>query len=130
MVQTSKGGTETILLVDDAEPCRSVGQEILNELGYKVITASDGESALEMYCKEQKRIDLVLLDLIMPGMNGRECLEELLKVNPRLKVVMTCSGLLGGSTKKLIESRAKGFLSKPYEIGEFPRVIREVLDED
>jgi CheY-like chemotaxis protein len=107
-----------------------VGKEILNELGYKVITASDGESALEMYCKEQKRIDLVLLDLIMPGMNGRECLEELLKVNPRLKVVMTCSGLLGGSTKKLIESRAKGFLRKPYEIGEFPRVIRDVLDSD
>ena len=130
MVQASKGGTETILLVDDAEPFRSVGQEILNELGYKVITASDGESALEMYCKEQKRIDLVLLDLIMPGMNGRECLEELLKVNPRLKVVMTCSGLLGGSTKKLIESRAKGFLRKPYEIGEFPRVIRDVLDSD
>lgn len=130
MVQASKGGTETILLVDDAEPSRSVGQEILNELGYKVITASDGQSALEMYCKEQKRIDLVLLDLIMPGMNGRECLEELLKVNPRLKVVMTCSGLLGGSTKKLIESRAKGFLRKPYEIGEFPRVIRDVLDSD
>ncbi|NOR23406.1 MAG: response regulator [Desulforhopalus sp.] len=130
MVQTSKGGTETILLVDDAEPFRSVGQEILNELGYKVITASDGESALELYCKEQKRIDLVLLDLIMPGKDGRECLEELLKVNPRLKVVMTCSGLLGGSTKKLIESRAKGFLSKPYEIGEFPRVIRDVLDSD
>lgn len=130
MVQASKGGTETILLVDDAEPFRSVGKEILNQLGYKVITASDGESALEMYCKEQKRIDLVLLDLIMPGMNGRECLEELLKVNPRLKVVMTCSGLLGGSTKKLIESRAKGFLRKPYEIGEFPRVIRDVLDSD
>ncbi|NOR23012.1 MAG: response regulator [Desulforhopalus sp.] len=130
MVQASKGGTETILLVDDAEPFRSVGQEILNQLGYKVITASDGQSALEMYCKEQKRIDLVLLDLIMPGMNGRECLEELLKVNPRLKVVMTCSGLLGGSTKKLIESRAKGFLRKPYEIGEFPRVIRDVLDSD
>jgi DNA-binding NarL/FixJ family response regulator len=66
----------------------------------------------------------------MPGMNGRECLEELLKVNPRLKVVMTCSGCLGGPTKKLIESMAKGFFSKPYEIGEFPRVIRDVLDSD
>ena len=130
MVQTYKDGTETILLVDDAEPFRSVGQEILNEFGYKVITASDGESALELYCNEQKRIDLVLLDLTMPGMNGRECLEELLKVNPMLKVVMTCSGNLGGSTRKLIESRAKAFLSKPYEIGEFPRVIREVLDAD
>ena len=130
MVQASKGGTETILLVDDAEPSRSVGQEILEEFGYKVITASDGESALELYCKEQKRIDLVLLDLIMPGMNGRECLEELLKVNPRLKVVMTCSGFLGGSTKKLIESKAKGFLSKPYEIGKFPGVIRDALDSD
>jgi CheY-like chemotaxis protein len=130
VVQASKGGTETILLVDDAEPSRSVGQEILEEFGYKVLTASDGESALELYCKEQKRIDLVLLDLIMPGMNGRECLEELLKVNPRLKVVMTCSGFLGGSNKKLIESKAKGFLSKPYEIGEFPRVIRDALDSD
>ena len=130
MVQASKGGTETILLVDDAEPFRSAGQEILNEFGYKVITATDGESALELYFNEQKRIDLVLLDLIMPGMNSRECLEELLKVNPKLKIVMTCSGILGGSTKKLIESRAKGFLSKPYEIGEFPRVIREILDGD
>jgi CheY-like chemotaxis protein len=50
VVQASQGGTETILLVDDAEPFRSVGQEILNEFGYKVITASDGESALELYC--------------------------------------------------------------------------------
>ena len=49
MVQTSKGGTETILLVDDAELFRSVGQEILKEFGYKVITATDGEGALELY---------------------------------------------------------------------------------
>jgi CheY-like chemotaxis protein len=130
VVQASKGGTETILLVDDEEPFRSAGQEILNRFGYKVITATDGEGAEELYCKEQKRIDLILLDLIMPRMNGRECLIELLKVNPKLKVVITCSGFLGGSTRKLIESRAKGFLSKPYEIGEFPRVIREVLDGD
>ena len=93
-------------------------------------TLVNSESALELYCKEQKGIDLVLLDFIMPGMNGRECLEELLKVNPKLKVVITCSGFLGGSIRKLLESRAKGFLSKPYEIGEFPRVIREVLDGD
>ena len=80
-----------------------------------MITASNGESALELYCKEQKRIDLVLLDLTMPGMDGREYLEELLKVNPRLKVVMACSGILGGSTKKVIESRAKASSVNPMK---------------
>ncbi|MBL7180809.1 MAG: PAS domain S-box protein [Desulfobacterales bacterium] len=124
------GGTETVLLVDDEDAIRDLGKQILEKLGYNVLTAVDGESALDLYRREQGRIDLVILDLIMPGMGGKRCLEKLLKSNARAKVVIASGYSDTGPVKETIEKGAKNFIGKPYEIRKMLEMVRQVLDED
>ena len=125
-----EGGTETILLVDDEELIRKLGDRILTKFGYTVLTATDGESALAVYREEQQRIHLVILDLIMPGMGGRKCLEKLMKVNPSAKVLIASGGPPGGPTKESPRARAKGFVSKPYNLRQLLTAVRNALDGD
>ncbi len=80
-----EGGTETILFVEDEEDIRDLGTTILNHFGYKVISAGNGKEALEIYQMEKDRISLILLDLIMPVMDGRKCLAEILLHRPQCK---------------------------------------------
>ena len=79
-------GTETILLVDDEELVRDLGARILSKAGYDVLTAANGKEALDFFEKGRTQISLVILDLIMPEMGGKECLKELRKIDPQLKV--------------------------------------------
>jgi len=124
------GGKESILLIDDEESIRDLGSQILHQFGYTVLTASDGESGLELYGKERGKIDLVILDLIMPGMGGRRCLEELIKMDPKVKVVIASGYSVDGPTKEGLEIGAKNFVSKPYAMRQMLKVVREVLDQD
>jgi PAS domain S-box-containing protein len=123
-----QGGNETILMVDDEEFIRELGEQTLTAFGYKVVTAVDGETAVEIYRREKKRIDLVILDLIMPGMGGKRTLEELLKIDPKAKVVISSGYSEIEPIKQTIEAGAKSFISKPYEITQILKVVREVLD--
>lgn len=123
-------GTETILLVDDEDSIREIGEEILTRFGYTVLMASDGESALEIYHEKKEEIDLVILDIIMPGMGGRKCLEELLKMNPKSRIIIASCYSTNGPAKEVLEVGAKGFISKPYGIKQMLKVVREALDED
>jgi len=125
-----RGGKETILLIDDEESIRHLGNQILKQFGYTVLTASDGESGLELYQKEKGKIDLVILDLIMPGMGGRRCLEELLKINPKVKVVIATGYSADGHTQEALGAGAKNSVSKPYAIRQMLKVVREVLDKN
>ncbi|MBU0514357.1 MAG: response regulator [Proteobacteria bacterium] len=124
-----RGGSETILLVDDERPILEIGEEILGQYGYSILTASSGEEALEIYGREGPRIDLVILDLSMPGMGGHKCLKELRAVDPRVRVIIAT----GYSTQSLsgaaIESQARGFISKPYSLFGLLKMVREVLDD-
>jgi PAS domain S-box-containing protein len=88
------GGTETVLLVDDEEDLRDLGTTLLKRFGYKVISAGNGKEALEIYQMEKDRIAIILLDLIMPEMDGRRCLAKVLHVNPNAKVIIA-SGYSG-----------------------------------
>ena len=83
-----QGGTETILLVEDEEDLRDLGTTLLNRFGYKVISAGNGKEALEIYQMEKDKISLILLDLIMPEMDGRKCLAEILRIDPNAKVII------------------------------------------
>jgi CheY-like chemotaxis protein len=123
-------GSETILLVDDEELIRDLVVQVLGESGYTVITASDGKSGVELYGKQQAQIDLVILDLIMPEMGGRECLEELLKIDPQARVLIASGYALDGPAIEAIKTGARGHISKPYDIKEMLRVIRDVLDHN
>jgi two-component system cell cycle sensor histidine kinase/response regulator CckA len=125
-----EGGDEAILLVDDEEILRNIGKSILERFGYTVLLAPDGESALELYGKRAKDISLVILDLIMPGMGGKRCLEEILKLNPQAKVVIASGYSINGHAKDALESGARAFVSKPYEMNQMLEVVRKVIDED
>ncbi|MCD4717297.1 MAG: response regulator, partial [Desulfobacterales bacterium] len=71
---------------------------------------------------------LIILDLILPGIGGKQCLKEILKVNPRAQVIVTSGYSADGSAKETIESKAKGFVSKPYDGRELLNLVRKVLD--
>jgi two-component system cell cycle sensor histidine kinase/response regulator CckA len=129
ITETIPRGTETVLIVDDEPVILELGQEILRACGYAVLTASNGQDALELYRRKKDEIALVILDLIMPHMGGRECLEQLLKIDPDVRVLVGSGAAFNESTKEAIEHKAAGFISKPYEAKELLRAVRTVLDE-
>ena len=122
-----KGKGQTVLLVDDEETLRDLGTRILEEFGYKTIVAPNGESALEIYQANRDRIDLVILDLIMPGMGGRQCLKKILEINPEANVIIASGYAVNGKTKEALEAGAKGFVSKPYEVRQFLKTVHCAL---
>jgi CheY-like chemotaxis protein len=124
------GGRETILLVEDEGFLLDLGKNMLERFGYRVLTADRGESAVEIYREKKDGISLVILDLIMPGMGGKKCLEELLGINPRAKVVIASGYSVNGPTEKDLAARARGFISKPYELSKMLKVVRQVLDRE
>jgi two-component system, cell cycle sensor histidine kinase and response regulator CckA len=127
VMPSSGGGQGTILLVDDEESLRQVGQEFLEIQGYTVITAATGEEALEIYKRRQASVDLVLLDLIMPGMGGRACLKKILQLNPSQKVVIASGFSANAQAQEVIEDGALSFLNKPYDLPSMVKIISDVL---
>jgi PAS domain S-box-containing protein len=125
-----QGGTETILLVDDEELIRDLGKRVLRKAGYTVLTASNGKEALELYRKEQSRIALVILDLIMPEMGGKECLERLLEINPTMKALIASGYSADGPIKGVSATGSKGFVAKPFDVRQVLELIRKALDEE
>ncbi len=123
-------GAETILLVDDERSIRDLGEEILTTAGYKVLTASTGREALEIFLEAQDEVSLVILDLVMPQMGGRQCLEELLKIDPKLKILISTGYSANGATEGKPLSGARGFISKPYNSKELLTAVRNTLDLD
>ena len=121
-------GIGTILLADDEELVRSLGERILSKTGYRILTACNGREALEIYQQKRDEISLVILDLIMPVMDGKQCLDEILKVNPQAKVLIASGYSPDGATKEILEGRAKGLVNKPYNIKQMVQSVREALD--
>jgi two-component system, cell cycle sensor histidine kinase and response regulator CckA len=124
------GGTETVLLVDDEEALRHLGTTLLSRFGYKVITAINGKEALEIYQREGDSISLIILDLIMPVMDGKQLLAEVLRINPNAKVVLASGYSESGPANGVTAAGAKGFVQKPYDMRELLAKIREILDKD
>jgi len=120
-------GTETILLVDDQEAVLKVGMAILQKLGYTVSLAKSGEDALILYEQGKDKIDLVILDMVMPIMNGGEIYDALKKINPRVKVILSSGYSLNGQAIRIMKKGCNGFIQKPFNIGELSKKIREVL---
>jgi len=123
-------GNETILIVDDENFLRDLGQRMLTKFGYGVLTAPDGETAVQIYREQSAQISLVILDLIMPGIGGRNCLDLILEQDPSARVIIASGYSVDGPTKKELESKAKGFISKPFELNQLTRIVRQTLDEN
>lgn len=129
ITETPKGGTETILIVDDEEPIRDIAYNAFKDLGYQVLTASTGEQALEIYSKRSNTIDMIVLDIGMPGMGGYNCLREITRINPKAKVLIATGYSTDGLEEKTMEAGAAGYATKPYRLHELLGKVRQILDE-
>jgi len=124
------GGTETILLVEDIELVRDLGVTILEKFGYTVLSAGDGQEALDVYEKEQGNISLLILDILMPRMDGKQCLEQLLRINPAVKVIISSGVGQEDLIIDVVKLGAKGAVNKPYSMRQLLGMVRQVLDGD
>ncbi len=121
-------GTETILLVDDEEVVLNGCGEIMKNMGYQVLLAPNGQEALNIYEKKKGEIGLVILDLIMPTMNGGEVYDRLKKMNPEIKVLLSSGYSINSQAADIIERGCNGFIQKPYDMRQLSHKIRGILD--
>ncbi|MBF0475493.1 MAG: response regulator [Deltaproteobacteria bacterium] len=122
------GGNEVILLVDDEEILIEIEKDMLEEFGYETRTAYNGETAIDIYRAEMDLVNLVILDLNMPGMGGERCLEELLLIDPTVKVIIASGYYTGNRIDEMIKAGAAAFIGKPYQMSELLQLIRNVLN--
>ncbi len=120
---------ETILLVDDEKSVLDLTCDMLGRHGYAAITAGSGEAAIDIYKKKRDQIDLVFLDVGMPGMDGHKCFKELLRINPKIKVIVVTGYPAGGKVKETLAVGAAGYIGKPYRSADMVKKAREVLDK-
>lgn len=121
-------GAGTILLVDDEESVRSLGNRMLERLGFKVLIAVDGQHALEIFRELRNEIVLVILDLTMPYMDGEETFRELRRIDPKIRVIMSSGYTESEITPRFAGKRLSGFLQKPYTLDTLIQCLRDALE--
>jgi two-component system, cell cycle sensor histidine kinase and response regulator CckA len=121
---------KTILIVEDEPLMLRLLEKFFSRHGYRVLTAEDGEQAVEIYRSYRHRIDAVLLDMRLPKIMGGEVFRRMKDENPTVKVVMA-SGFLEPEVKaEMIGAGAKHFISKPYKLDELLGIFKRVIDDD
>ena len=130
LTDTLLKGSETILVVDDEKIIAETGQIMLEELGYTVLTANSGQAAMETYSQNKDRIALVILDMIMPNMSGRETFEALKRANPDIHVLLASGYSVNGTATELLRQGCSGFIQKPFNLIQLSKKVREVIDGD
>lgn len=115
-------GTETILMIDDEELLLTMGEMVLSSFGYRVLTASSGQRALELFSEHQTQIDLVITDLVMPRMSGRELVEQLRRMAPGIRII--CSS---GYIRALHPEEDEMYLQKPFTSLDLLRKVKQAL---
>jgi nitrogen-specific signal transduction histidine kinase/CheY-like chemotaxis protein len=121
-------GTETILLVDDEKVVMEVNREMLESMGYRVYAVGSGQEAISIYMEKSNEIDLVILDMIMPGISGGETFDRLQEINPMIKVLLSSGYSLNGKARTIMERGCKGFIQKPFHLEKLSQKVREMLD--
>ena len=122
-------GSGTILMVDDEEMILNVGSDLLRKLGYKVFTAASGNQAIDIYKDRMDEIDMVILDMIMPGMSGKDTYKELKELNKDVKVLLSSGYSVNGEAEELLSLGCNGFIQKPFNAKELHAKIRETLEK-
>jgi PAS domain S-box-containing protein len=123
----SESGNATVLVIDDESIILASAKGLLNELGYKVIVANDPGTGIEIYSRKYDEIDIIILDMIMPEMNGTACFKELKNINPDVRVLISSGFAKSSHFKEVEKLGALGFLQKPYSATEVSKAIRSVL---
>jgi CheY-like chemotaxis protein len=127
--EVSVGGTETILIAEDDKSVRAMTKSLLTEFGYKVIEAVNGADAVKKFTEYRDPVDLLLFDLIMPKMNGKEALDEIRKIRPEIKVIFSSGYAPDTIRQKTSLADGVHLITKPAPPTELLRKVRQVLDE-
>ena len=133
IAETVKGfikGSETVLIVDDEEVILEVGRELLEGMGYQVFTAINGAQAIKFYRDNKDKIDIVLLDMIMPDMDGGEVYDRVKEINPDTKVLLSSGYSIDGQATEILKRGCDGFIQKPFNMEKLSGKIREILDKE
>jgi two-component system, cell cycle sensor histidine kinase and response regulator CckA len=134
-VQKKNGGDEKrtvndtrhILVVDDEKLIRKVAGSLLRKLGYSVTICSDGAEAITLFSKKWKEFDLIILDMIMPGMGGKETFLKMKQIDPKVNVLLSSGYSISGEAEKIMNLGARGFIQKPYRLAELSQTIAQLL---
>jgi signal transduction histidine kinase/CheY-like chemotaxis protein len=121
-------GSETVLLLDDEDLIIDVGKQFLEKMGYKVLIAKSGTEAIDIYKKNSHRIDMVIIDIIMPDMGGGEAYDRLKEINPEIKVLLSSGYSINGQATEILERGCQGFIQKPFKLKDLSKKLREILD--
>jgi CheY-like chemotaxis protein len=126
---TPAGDEETILIVDDETSVTGTVSEMLRELGYSVYVANSGEEALRIYSDKKGAIDLVILDMMMPKMSGKETFESLKEIDPGLRVLLTTGfDHQEPDAKKICEENPAAFVAKPFKAETLSEAVKETME--
>jgi len=117
-----------ILLIDDEDMVVDVGSQMLKKMGYEILLARSGKEAIELYEENKGKIDLVILDMIMPDMGGGETYDRMKEINPDIKVLLSSGYNIDGQATEILKRGCNGFIQKPFDINELSERIREALD--
>lgn len=116
-----------ILIVDDEPTLVRLTDRILTALGYRTLTTSSGDEACRSFRENKDRIDLVLLDYVMPGMSGEETYQKLREIDPEVRVLLSSGYSREGKPQSLINQGVQGFIQKPYVMQELAEAVRKAL---
>ena len=123
-------GSGTVLLVDDEDMILEVGRALLERLGYRVVAVNSGEAAVEAVQRMGSKIDLVLLDMIMPGMSGGEAFDRIREIRPQMRVILSSGYTIDGQARLIMQRGCNGFIQKPFNAAEISQRLRQLLDSD
>ena len=121
-------GSETILLVDDEDIIIDVGMAMLEKLGYQVLICWSGQEAIDRIMTQGDKIDLVILDLVMPGIDGDKTFDIIREIQPEMPVMLPSGYAVNGKASEIMNRGCNGFIQKPFDISELSRKVREILD--
>jgi len=128
-IQKMVEGNGTILVVDDEEMVLSLGSEIVKMMGYDVLEARNGGEAVEIYRENKDKVDMVILDMAMPDMNGGEAYHRMKEIDPEVKVLLTSGYGIEGQAGEIMKHGCDAFIQKPFSISNLSGKIREVLEQ-
>ncbi|MDF1577455.1 MAG: ATP-binding protein [Desulfobulbales bacterium] len=123
-----RGGNETVLVAEDDATLRELSSRVLEFFGYKVIPAVDGEDALTKFKENKDRINLLLLDMVMPKKNGKEVAAAIMKISPGIKILFASGYTMDITTHQELEAAGFEFIHKPYQAKELAQKVRQALD--
>ena len=122
-------GNETILLVDDEALVIDVGVQLLGKLGYTVIEAKSGRDAIRIFKEQNHTIDMLILDMVMPNMGGGEVFDQIKRIDPKVKVLLSSGYSVNGQATEILKRGCEGFIQKPFNMEDLAKKIREVLNK-